>query len=107
MRDFLGEENARNKVNAGLYTAIMQRAMGNTTSILIGHHLCFESAGNIDTENEIPSADTLLFDHDVMTLVFGDRAVDIMQHLAATPHQSRDKVLEAYWQCLLAETAQI
>lgn len=96
VKDFLGQENARNKRHAALYTAIMQRGMGTDEDVLIGHHLCFEANKDINTENEIPSADTLLFDHGVMTAVFGDKAIDIMQHLAATPTESRDEVLRCY-----------
>lgn len=104
MKDFLGTENARNKANASLYTAIMKQAIGKDAQVLIGHHLSFELGGDIGTENEIPSADTLMFDHDVMTAVFGAFAIDIMQHLAATPCQSRDRVLEEYWKSLTEGT---
>lgn len=97
--NFLGREAQRNKTNAALYTAIMQRALGEQADILIGHHLCFEVAKDITTEDEIPAADTLLFDHQIMGAVFGDRALSIMQHLAATPTQSRDSVLAAYLGC--------
>lgn len=99
-KDFLGNENARNKRYAGSYTQLMQRALGGEqVDVLIGHHLCFELARDIATENEIPAADTLLFDHDIMTAVFGDRSLSIMQHLAMTPTQSRDEVLVAYLEC--------
>jgi hypothetical protein len=97
MKDFLGSENARNHRNAALYSALIKRACGQV-QIMIGHHLTFE--GDSQPENEIPSADCLLFDHDLMGKVFGDRAVSIMQHLAATPCESRDEVLQAYFECL-------
>ena len=100
IKDFLGEENARNKRNAALYTLVMQRALGCKTDVLIGHHLCFEMEKDIATENEIPSADTMLFDHGVMSKVFGDRALEVMQHLARTPTDSRDEVLAGYMGCL-------
>lgn len=96
IKEFIGCEISRNKNNAALYTAVMHKALG-TEIILIGHHLCFELGNDINTENEIPSADTLMFDHDIMSSVFGDKAVSIMQHLAATPTDSRDAVLQAYW----------
>jgi hypothetical protein len=97
MKDWLGYENRRNRDNAALFTAIMKRAFGNA-EVLIGHHLTFQQGGDLETENEIPSADTLMFDHTIMTAVFGDRAVDVMQHLAATPCQSRDAVLAAHYE---------
>lgn len=95
IKQFISYEIERNKKNAVMYTAIMQKALG-TNVILIGHHLCFELGKDINTENEIPSADTLMFDHDVMGAVFGDQAMEIMQHLARTPTDSRDQVLELY-----------
>lgn len=101
LKDWLSTENARNKRFAGLYVGIMKKAFGVVTQkepeVLIGHHLTFELNGDLETENEIPSADCLMFDHYIMTQVFGNRAVDIMQHLAATPCESRDEVLQAYW----------
>jgi hypothetical protein len=103
VKDFLGYENARNKKNAALYTKVMQLAMGGNTAILIGHHLCFESNNDINTENEIPSADTLLFDHDIMKAVFGaERYLSVMQHLAFTHGDNRDLVLQEYLDCITA-----
>ena len=99
LKDWLTSENARNKKFADLYVAIMKKAFGNSPEVLIGHHLTFELNGDLETENEIASADCLMFDHYIMTQVFGDQAVSIMQHLAATPCDSRDDVLRAYWEC--------
>lgn len=106
MKDYLGFENARNKTHAELYVKLVKRAFGPDADVLIGHHLCFELGGEISTENEIPSADTLIFDHEVMTAVFGDRALSIMNHLSTIPAESRDEVLRDYWDCLLAEGVQ-
>lgn len=98
---FLGFEDARNRKHAKLYAEIMRRALGGgNTAVLIGHHLGFEFDQDIETENEIPSADTLLFNHYLMSKVFGDRAVDVMMHLARTPTESRDEVLSDYVACV-------
>lgn len=104
-KDYLGSENTRNKQHADLYIEVMKRAFGPGCAIMIGHHLTFEKDGDLATENEIPSADCMMFDHGVMGDVFGDRAVDIMQHLAATPTESRDAVLRQYLDCLTASEA--
>jgi hypothetical protein len=105
MKDWLSCENARNKKYAALYVAIMKRAFGfeeqgepKTPEVIVGHHLTFELGGDLETENEIPSADCLMFDHYIMGQVFGDKAIEIMQHLAATPCESRDTVLQEYWE---------
>ncbi len=97
MKDYLGSENARNKQHAALYTAMMKAAFGSNAAVLIGHHLTFELNGDIATENEIPSADTMIFDHDVMGAIFGARSIAIMQELAATPVEQRDALLACYW----------
>lgn len=99
---FLSFEDARNRTHARLYADIMRRALGGgaQTSVLIGHHLGFEFNQDIETENEIPSADTLLFNHALMGKVFGDRAVSVMVHLAMTPTESRDAVLADCLACL-------
>src|SRR5271167_3031313 len=102
MKDFLGYENARNKRNAALYCALIKAALGEC-DVLVGHHLTFEINGDLDTENEIPSADCLMFDHDLMTKIFGNEALSIMGHLALTPVESRDAVLAAYWECKSAQ----
>jgi hypothetical protein len=97
MKDWLGTENARNKRHAKLYTAMMAAAFGQDASILIGHHLTFEEGGNIDTENEIPSADTMIFDHYIMSKIFGARSVAIMKELAGVPVERRDDMLQNFW----------
>lgn len=94
-KDYLGTENARNKKHAELYTRIIRKAIGSC-DVLVGHHLTFEIGGDLSTENEIPSADTLLFDHDIMGAVFGDKAFLVMQSLAIMPADRRDELLAAF-----------
>lgn len=100
MKDWLGTEHARNKANADLYTRLIQRAVKKLSgcesiAVLIGHHLTFELNADLETENEIPSADCLMFDHALMGAVFGEAAVPLMQELAALPCEERDKRLSA------------
>ena len=90
IKDYLGFETERNKRNAELFTAMVQAAFGTDNDCLIGHHITFEEHGDISTENEIPSADCLLFDHDVMGRIFGEAAPEIMQQLAALDVIDRD-----------------
>lgn len=93
MKDYLGFENARNKEHAATYTKLMKLAFGANAQCFIGHHLSFEMGGDLSTENEIPSADALIFDHDVMNRVFGDEACQYMMNLANLPCGERDKYL--------------
>lgn len=90
MKDYLGFENERNKRDADLFVRIVQEAFGKDCDVLIGHHVTFEKHGDIKSENEIPSADTLLFDHDVMTKLFGEQALNVMASLAKVPAEVRD-----------------
>lgn len=92
-RNYLSTENVRNKRHAALYTRMIQVVYGKECDVLIGHHLVFEVHGKIGTENEVPSADTLLFDHEVMKAIFGTEAIGIMQVLATLPGEEREKFL--------------
>lgn len=98
MKDYLSYENQRNKKHAGLYERMIKRALGEgvKVAVLVGHHLTFELDGDLNTENEIPSADCLMFDHDLMGAVFGDEAVEIMVMLASVPCDERDAMLGRY-----------
>ncbi len=94
MKDYLSYENARNKRNAALYERLLKRALGHdNVAILIGHHLTFEIDGDLSTENEIPSADTLMFDHDLMKAVFKTGAISLMALLARLTCDQRDIAL--------------
>lgn len=96
-KDYLGFEDQRNRTHAQLYTNLIKAAFGNDYDVLIGHHICFEKHGDISTENELPSADTLIFDHDIMKAVFGiAKYRDIMFHLVAVKPEERDDLLTEY-----------
>lgn len=95
-RNYLNEEAMRNKRNVDAYASLIRSAFGANEAVLVGHHICFQRESDFSTENEIPSADTLIFDHDVMTATFGDRALPIMAELAVLPLKERDQRLRAY-----------
>lgn len=95
MKDYLGyENNDRNKRHADTFARLMHLALGQTTQVFIGHHLSFQLNGDLATENEIPSADCLMFDHDIMGKVFGAKALAVMLRLAALPCDQRDDTLK-------------
>jgi hypothetical protein len=83
IKSFLSTEGKRNRANADLYLSILQIAYpGEVLDVIVGHHICFEFDKDIATENEIPAADTLLFDHEIMGRVFGkDKALAHMVHM--------------------------
>lgn len=110
LKDWLGYELGRNKEHSDLYVKLLKKAIAKLSpesrcEVLIGHHITFELGADgkeldIATENEIPSADCLMFDHDIMEAVFGKWAVPLMQTLAAEPCSGRDKLLARAFEAL-------
>lgn len=94
IEEFLGTELARNKANADVYEKFLRLAFpGEELSVLIGHHICLEFNKDLQTENEVPAADTLLFDPTLSTKVFGEEygnALRVQLALASIP--DRDKL---------------
>lgn len=93
-RNYLATENSRNHQFTPFYTRLLKEAF-QCHEVLIVHHLTFHIDG-MDA-NEIPSIDTLLFDHDIMKRVFGPDAVPVMTHLAAVPVLERDELAQQYF----------
>lgn len=93
IKNYLRYEDARNKSHTALYEEILQAAFGHSEEVVVGHHLTFLTRGDLRTVTEIPSADTMIFDHDIMRRIFGDRAVEVMVQCAAVPCEGRDQVL--------------
>lgn len=96
-KDYLTFENERNKRYAWLYRDLVQHAFGGDWQTLVGHHVLYQQGSNLETEGEIPSADTLMFDHDIMHAVFGRDCIEIMRELASVPCDQRDALLERYY----------
>ena len=89
-RDYLVEENTRNRNFAPFYEALLKLALGTSWVVLTGHHFLYERDGDAATEGEIPSADTVLFDPAIMGAVFGPKAPRIMQAAVMLPPGDRD-----------------
>lgn len=88
MRD-IRVEDQRNQDAHRTFIRFFHRAFGKDCKIVVAHHLVIIPAG--ETPLEIPSADTLWFDHDLMGKVFGkDDAETLMQALAARRPESRE-----------------
>lgn len=93
---FLGGEGKRNRHNAALYVAMLNKAWG-ACEVIVGHHINFEFDSNLDTEDEIPSADCLLFNHQIMRGIFGKDAPNIMSHLAGLEPYAREEEVVRQW----------
>lgn len=90
-------ENNRNAQHADLFKAIIREAYG-AGDVIIAHHLTYVTEdvrgdGTYEIVEEIPSADTLIFDHDVAQKLWGDAWPDILKELAIVPVPERDEVL--------------
>lgn len=91
-------ENDRNGTSRQLLKDIIREAYG-VQDVLIGHHLCYEyeenqNGFNITIMEEIPSADTLIFDHLVAQKIWGVMDYKrILTMLVLEPSETRDKLL--------------
>lgn len=92
---FLKDEGKRNRANADLFRAMLCVAWGEDCDIIVGHHINFQFDKDFRTEDEIPAADTLLFDHDIMSAVFGDAALGIMREISVLPPYRREEYVGA------------
>lgn len=88
-------ENARNAKNSELYKAVIREAFG-VNDVIIAHHLVYvaeELRGDgftYQVVEEIPSADTLLFDHIIAKKIWGDGFKEQLASLALEPCETRD-----------------
>lgn len=91
-------ENDRNGENADLYKALIREAYG-VTDVICGHHLVYQvedkrSDGFTYTfVEEIPSADTMIFDHKVAQKIWPTCWKAVLVKLALEPIETRDALL--------------
>jgi hypothetical protein len=91
-------ENDRNAESAELFKAIIRKVFG-VTDVIVGHHLVYvaterdENGYTIQVVEEIPSADALIFDHDVARKLWPEDWVQNLAWLAMTSQDQRDAVL--------------
>lgn len=90
---YLSGEGKRNRANADLFQALLCLAWGDGCTVITGHHVSFLFDGDLSTEDEVPSADTVLFDHHIMARVFPDDYRQIMQKLAPAPRYERENIV--------------
>jgi hypothetical protein len=93
-------ENDRNAQFSSLYKAMIRECFG-VSDVIIAHHLVYvteekhEDGFTYQVIEEVPSADTLIFDHDIARKIWGeDRFRDVLCRLALEPIETRDTLLE-------------
>lgn len=101
-------ENDRNAEHSEFYKAIIREAFG-VKDVIIAHHLVYVTEEirpdpdhpgktyNFQIVEEIPSADTLLFDHEVAKKLWGDRWKIVLSALAVTPPEERDTLARKFF----------
>ncbi len=95
-------ENKRNADNSDLYKAIIREVYG-AGDVIIAHHLTYVAVDNRDgfdfqVVEEIPSADTLIFDHEAAHKLWGEDWSNVLTELALTPVPERDARLKALYE---------
>lgn len=91
-------ENDRNAENGKLYKDMVREAFG-VQDVICGHHLVYEKEDKradgftYQIIEEIPSADALIFNHNVAIKIWGQNFKDVLMKLACEPCDTRDKVL--------------
>lgn len=91
-------ENDRNADSAALYKAII-REVFNVQDVIIAHHLVYVREDKrsdgfaYQVVEEIPAADTLIFDHEVARKLWGEGFRDVLVQLALEPCETRDILL--------------
>ena len=88
-------ENQRNEDNSELFTSIIREAYDGVTVAVAAHHLIYTRDGVTD---EIPSADSLIFDHTIAKKIWGEGYKTFLSKLAMEPVETRDALLhELYY----------
>lgn len=91
-------ENDRNAENRDLFKAIIREVYG-VQDVIIAHHLTYEKDDKhadgftYQVVQEIPSADSLIFDHDAAKKIWGTDYKYVLCQLAMLPCPERDKKL--------------
>ena len=95
-------ENDRNAASSQLFKDIIREVFG-VQDVIIAHHLVYvredkRTDGFVyQVVEEIPSADSLIFDHDVAKKLWGDDWQWIMRDLACEPVATRDILLGKHY----------
>lgn len=88
-------ENDRNAEARDCFKAVIREAYG-VQDVIIAHHLVYvreekrDDGFNYQIVEEIPSADALIFDHEVARKIWGDSWDVALRTLALTPPDARD-----------------
>lgn len=91
-------ENDRNRCSKTLITDMIKEAFG-VDQVFVGHHILYELPDDHQgaVPEELPSFDTMMFDHDIMERLFGDKYLEVIVYLAKEPVETRDQLLGQFY----------
>jgi hypothetical protein len=69
MKNYVQDEYTRNKNACATYEQLLKLAFGKDAVVIVSHHIIVKP--KVGDTQEIPSADTILFDPTIMGLAFG------------------------------------
>lgn len=91
-------ENDRNGASRKLVHDIFAHLYGPDVQTIIAHHLCYQiQDGDYFIVEEIPSMDSLIFDHELARKLWGDNFRSALQTLATLPAEERDYAFGCYF----------
>lgn len=91
-------ENDRNAESSDLFKSIIRESYG-VKDVIIAHHLVYvreevrADGFTYSIVEEVPSADTLIFDHKVAEKIWGEGFRDVLVKLVLEPVETRDALL--------------
>lgn len=98
VKHFGNYENDRNAKYKDLYSDILKEFYGLNDDTIIAHHLCIsQQIGDMFIVQEIPSADTLIFDHEIAKKIWGVMWESCLKVLAVEPVDTRDDLLSTMY----------
>lgn len=102
-------ENDRNAENSELYKTIIREAF-NVKDVIVAHHLVYVTSEKRDgfeyqIVEEIPSADSLIFDHAIAKKIWGPDFLPTLVKLATEPAETRDALLKRLYDGRATELA--
>jgi len=103
-------ENDRNGESSQLFKDII-REVFNAGDVIIAHHLVYVAVDKrsdgfeYQIVEEIPSADALIFNHDVAKKLWGMEYKDKLVQLALEPIETRDKLFGQLYYGRIAKAA--
>jgi hypothetical protein len=95
-------ENNRNTEFSGCFKSVIREAYG-VQDVICAHHLVYvkeethKDGFKYQVVEEIPSADALIFDHDVARKIWGDQWQAMLTRFALEPVESRDALFASLY----------